>query len=144
MKHYFLLHVIMFLIIYIYSAGQKSSPHFFVLSRVLKLRNINLIRLYIWIAKIEYYIWVKSAPMVPSGFEKKNASKSSSNNRFYSKTLTNWNFQRFCHASLSQIFLTISKIKNIWKTSIESCYLIIDEYINLFFRSQWNCSSSII
>jgi hypothetical protein len=33
----------------------KVWYHFFVLSRILKLHNINLIQLYAWIAEIEYY-----------------------------------------------------------------------------------------
>jgi hypothetical protein len=36
----------------------KVSHHFFVLSRILKLHNINLMQLYVWIVEIEYYIYI--------------------------------------------------------------------------------------
>ncbi len=41
-------------------SGPKVWPHFFVLSRVLKLHSINLIRSYVWIAEIEYYMYTSA------------------------------------------------------------------------------------
>ena len=38
-------------------SGSEVWPHFFVLSRILKLHNINLIQLYAWVAEIEYYMY---------------------------------------------------------------------------------------
>jgi hypothetical protein len=38
-------------------SGSEVWPHFFVLSRILKLHNINVIQWYAWLAEIEYYMY---------------------------------------------------------------------------------------